>query len=140
MQSKRLSEVMYNSVIISHNFVGSCQPPKLAEKYQISFFINSLHIVIIFNQLSPPIRACTMHHCLQIPEILGNICEYLYSPQWKVKGRRSDLLVFALVCKTFLEPSLCVLWKSVGSFARLIKTFPADAWSQADPNSALVSE
>lgn len=71
-----------------------------------------------------------MHHCLQIPEILENICRYLKLPPRRiiVKGWGVDLLAFALVCKAFLEPSLNVLWESDGSFARLIKTFPTDAW------------
>jgi hypothetical protein len=79
-----------------------------------------------------------MHRCLQISEILGHICRYLY-PQWIVKGRRVDLLAFALVCKAFLEPSLGVLWETDGSFARLIKTFPTDAWRQVGHTPTIVS-
>ena len=56
-----------------------------------------------------------------------------------VKGRRVDLLAFALVCKAFLEPSLGVLWETDGSFARLIKTVPTDAWSQGGYIPAIVS-
>jgi hypothetical protein len=82
-----------------------------------------------------------MHRCLQITEILGNICKYLYllPPQWMVKGTGADLIAFALVCKAFLEPSLNILWESDGSFARLIKTFPTDAWDEAGYKLTLVS-
>jgi hypothetical protein len=81
-----------------------------------------------------------MHRCLQIPEILGNICRYLYLlPQWIIKGRKLDLLAFALVCKAFLEPSLGILWESDGSFTRLIKTFPTDAWCQGGYTPTIVS-
>jgi len=56
-----------------------------------------------------------------------------------VKGMGADLIAFALVCKAFLEPSLSILWESDGSFARLIKTFPTDAWDEASYKLTFVS-
>jgi hypothetical protein len=79
------------------------------------------------------------HRCLRLPEILTNICQYIYHSPDPLLTRNGDILSFALVCTNFLEPSLDVLWESHGSFARLIKTFPVDAWHETGVPPTLVS-
>jgi hypothetical protein len=79
-----------------------------------------------------------MHHCLEIPEILANICQLasgysgkgpdeLEGDDFYLCGSRA-LLALAQVCAMFLEPSLDALWNLYGSLSRLVMLLPSDAW------------
>jgi hypothetical protein len=79
-----------------------------------------------------------MHQGLSIAEIFANICEYVNQPVGHAGSRRT-VFALALTCKSFLEPSLDVLWRSQHSLAYLVKTLPADAWQQTCSPRKIVS-
>jgi hypothetical protein len=80
-----------------------------------------------------------MHQCLSIAEIFANICEYVNQPALDHVWVCRTLFALALTCKSFLEPSLDVLWRSQDSLAYLVKTLPADAWRQTRSPHKIVS-
>ncbi|KAA1466892.1 hypothetical protein DENSPDRAFT_831803 [Dentipellis sp. KUC8613] len=82
-----------------------------------------------------------MHRCLQIPEIIYQICnsiqpdtaapvQYANFPEDGVSVCKRDALVLALASKQFLEPALDVLWRSMLSTKPLfdLLALPADAF------------
>jgi hypothetical protein len=86
--------------------------------------------------LVPPVAPLkfTMHHCLEITEILHNIFN-----SFDIYAARRNFLDFALVSKAFREPALDVLRKFQMSLLALVKTFPADVWKEEGNPSTLVS-
>ena len=77
-----------------------------------------------------------MHNCLQISEILKNIFSNINFP---IHRHTYDLYAAALVSKAFLDPALDLLWESHGSFLRLVKTFPVEAWNETGDPPTFVS-
>jgi hypothetical protein len=94
---------------------------KLLRTFRSAFRVSHLH--------------STMHHCLEITEILYNIFN-----SFEVFASHSNFLSLALVSKAFHEPALDVLWKFQRSLLPLIKTFPADVWEEEGDPSTLVSQ
>ncbi|KAF8870458.1 hypothetical protein BD779DRAFT_537688 [Infundibulicybe gibba] len=67
------------------------------------------------------------HRCLLIPEILRIICLHI-----KIHHRRDrsrDLQAVALVCRSFYNASLDLLWRDVTGLLPLLRTLPSDVWS-----------
>ncbi|KAH7905777.1 hypothetical protein BJ138DRAFT_1118169 [Hygrophoropsis aurantiaca] len=77
-----------------------------------------------------------MHRCLQIPEVLIEICEYLAvikmksstKPAARSRKATAALAAFARTCKTTQNPALDVLWADLDCFVRLIQCLPRDLW------------
>ncbi|KAF8555323.1 hypothetical protein OG21DRAFT_1507854 [Imleria badia] len=70
-----------------------------------------------------------MHHALQIPEILLNICGHCHLPSWH--RDTPDLPALARTCRTFKEPALDVLWEALVDPSPLAKCLPeASYYSQ----------
>ncbi|KAF8895642.1 hypothetical protein BD779DRAFT_743020 [Infundibulicybe gibba] len=67
-----------------------------------------------------------MHRCLLVPEILRTVCACVH-----INGRqsRSDLWVVALVCRSFYNASLDLLWREIRGLFPLLGTLPSDLWS-----------
>ena len=82
---------------------------------------------------SPVIVCCgcclTMHHALEIPEILLNIFGHCHPPTWQA----SDLLALAITCRAFREPALDVLWEELFDSSHLARCLP-EATHQLDPS------
>ncbi|KAG6851900.1 hypothetical protein C0991_005171 [Blastosporella zonata] len=74
-----------------------------------------------------------MHRCLEIPEILRLIFEYLSK-----ECRKASLLILARTCKLFKDPALGVLWHTLESLEPLIYSLPHDAflWKQRSSGRA----
>lgn len=70
-----------------------------------------------------------MHRCLKIPEILYLICNsfqlseryWYYEPSLTVHS-------LALVCRSFSEVALVVLWHTQNNLYNLVKCLPPDLW------------
>ncbi|KII86170.1 hypothetical protein PLICRDRAFT_700291 [Plicaturopsis crispa FD-325 SS-3] len=73
-----------------------------------------------------------MHHCLQISEILSQVCG---AASLDVDGtvRRVDLARLARTCRAFRDPALDVLWHTLPSLDPLIRTLPTDLWRIPKP-------
>ena len=71
----------------------------------------------------------TMHHALEIPEILLNIFGHCHQPTWKA----SDILALAMTCRAFREPALDVLWEELYDSSRLARCLP-EATHPLDPS------
>ncbi|KII91891.1 hypothetical protein PLICRDRAFT_52018 [Plicaturopsis crispa FD-325 SS-3] len=71
-----------------------------------------------------------MHHCLQISEIISQVCSELY----KVDGAVTlvDLARLARTCRALCDPALDTLWHTLPSLDPLIRTLPADLWCIRD--------
>lgn len=73
-----------------------------------------------------------MHRCLLIDEILHIIAVFLLEDVYPLKNRNSNsvkrgnsnLIVFIVACRTFCEPGLDVLWKSLPDPLPLVHLFP----------------
>jgi hypothetical protein len=92
--------------------------------------------LLILSSLDPPPLnlKSTMHHCLDITEIL-----HIIFKNFHIYGSRYNLLSLAFVSKAFHEPALDLLWELQGSLLPLIKTFPADLWKEEGNPSTFVS-
>ena len=72
-----------------------------------------------FQLLQP--RSYSMHHCLQIQELLSLIFRhYAHKPKM--------LVGLAMTCKAFQEPSLDFLWHTQTTLLPLLKCLPPNAW------------
>ncbi|KAJ7112019.1 hypothetical protein C8R43DRAFT_935722 [Mycena crocata] len=78
-----------------------------------------------------------MHHCLQIAEMVHTICFYADPARemdvsarlhWRNRPKQRDLARLARTCKTFRDPALDILWKSI-NLMHLIHCLPPDLWS-----------
>ncbi|KII86185.1 hypothetical protein PLICRDRAFT_43766 [Plicaturopsis crispa FD-325 SS-3] len=67
-----------------------------------------------------------MHHCLQIGEILSQVCSALLDGDGAA-GLKS-LARLARTCHTFSDPALDILWHTLPSLDPLIRTLPSDLW------------
>ncbi|PCH35683.1 hypothetical protein WOLCODRAFT_166413 [Wolfiporia cocos MD-104 SS10] len=71
--------------------------------------------------------------CLQITEILENVIDLaMLGDSFRrttAKEDRHTVLAIALTCRTFHEPALDRLWRTLFTFARLIRTLPQDSWA-----------
>jgi hypothetical protein len=74
-----------------------------------------------------------MHPCLQVLEILTNIFESRedHNPYKRILKP----YVLALVCKTFSEVALDMLWRWQGDIRPLLKCFPQDLWEESKGTS-----
>lgn len=64
--------------------------------------------------------------CLTVPELLFVI----FDSRDRHGHRILNLRNVALVCKTFLEPALDLLWSIQTDLRPLLKCFPADLWEE----------
>ncbi|KAF8887147.1 hypothetical protein BD779DRAFT_1672903 [Infundibulicybe gibba] len=64
-----------------------------------------------------------MHRCLLVPEILRIICGHI-----RVDHQSRDLLAVALVCRSFYNISISLLWRQISGLLPLIKGLPSDVW------------
>ncbi|KDQ51684.1 hypothetical protein JAAARDRAFT_210967 [Jaapia argillacea MUCL 33604] len=72
-----------------------------------------------------------MHACLQLPELLSQIIEFLSpDPPW-AKGT-SNLATLARTCRLFYEPALDALWEHQSDLGPLIKCMPKDLWDESE--------
>lgn len=83
-----------------------------------------------------------MHRCLEITELLLKIFDHFGTrggsedediPKDKDRSLQCQLFALALVSKTFSEPALDLLWRTMDTFALLIMTFPNDVWEVLGP-------
>ncbi|KAF8887191.1 hypothetical protein BD779DRAFT_534420 [Infundibulicybe gibba] len=65
-----------------------------------------------------------MHRCLLIPEILRIICVHISSHH-----QSCDLHGVVLVCRSFYNASLDLLWRDIAGLFPLLRTLPSDIWS-----------
>ena len=69
-----------------------------------------------------------------IPYILDEICDYLHDEEdissEAARTSKQNLLLVALTCKSFLEPALDRLWRSLDSLFPLLKILPS--FTQSD--------
>jgi hypothetical protein len=61
-----------------------------------------------------------MEQVLRIPEVVRTICSNLNT----ASNRR-----MALTCRSFLEPALDELWRTLRSFQSLVDVLPSDLWT-----------
>ncbi|KAF8869317.1 hypothetical protein BD779DRAFT_1807135 [Infundibulicybe gibba] len=66
-----------------------------------------------------------MHRCLLIPEILRIICVHA-----SAHHRHRDLQAVALVCRSFYNASLDLLWRGIRGLLPLAKSLPSDMWDR----------
>lgn len=78
---------------------------------------------------------CMMHSCLRIPEILTNILDSREDQENLVL----KLYPLTLVCKTFCEPALDLLWAQQSDFRKLLKCFPPDLLAERGEPPELVT-
>ncbi|CCM02985.1 uncharacterized protein FIBRA_05100 [Fibroporia radiculosa] len=85
-----------------------------------------------------------MHHCLEIDEILAVIVDYAYESRptydaaegisvqrTQLRGfDKATVLALALTCRSFTDAALNRLWHSQKGIDRVLRTLPADAWSE----------
>lgn len=79
-----------------------------------------------------------MHHCLTIPEIYGRILDFVTVTLWSENlifngynqfyYSNPMLAALARTCRTFLEPTLDVLWRNQLTLGPLVMTLPEDAY------------
>jgi hypothetical protein len=77
-----------------------------------------------------------MHPCLALPDITENIVSFLglsNNDLISERGNHRDLLVAAMVCKTWLNPGLDELWRVQRSIVPLLKLLPEDSWEIRQP-------
>ena len=82
-------------------------------------------------------RAANMHRCLELLDIFYNILEFACVEIWDdndpYQGHHACyssnpiLAALARTCRTFLEPTLDIMWRNQLTLAPLIGTLPADA-------------
>ena len=75
----------------------------------------------------------TMHRCLNVSELVGEIAELVMEC-----GRKRDLVSLAITSHTLTETVLTVLWKQQQSLVVLFKCFPADMWRMSRRRGMLV--
>ena len=80
-----------------------------------------------------------MHHALLTAEILSNILEFvnLQLPETdpfhgysQFYDHNPTIVALAVSCRTFLEPTLNILWRSQLNLGPLLRTLPKDAWQE----------
>ncbi|KZP11750.1 hypothetical protein FIBSPDRAFT_898746 [Athelia psychrophila] len=76
-----------------------------------------------------------MHRCLQVEELVSLICEEVYHDNNKKDESKSivHLRNLALTARTFLEPALNILWRSLHSLDHLFMVLPRDTWKETEP-------
>lgn len=67
----------------------------------------------------------TMHKVLQIPELYGHICSYIWFD-------KQTLARLARTCKLLCEPALKLIWQNLDDIAPLIMCMPDDLWERSD--------
>ena len=77
-----------------------------------------------------------MHRCLHTPDIFNLILEFVSLLLWDddpyhghdhYYSSNPVLAALARTCRTFLEPTLDVLWRSQLTVGPLVRTLPSDA-------------
>ncbi|KAG6810990.1 hypothetical protein H0H92_009530 [Tricholoma furcatifolium] len=73
-----------------------------------------------------------MHRCLQIPEILNSIFSQIIDTKptedrWVQFPGSIALVNIALTCRSFKEPALNVLWRSILGLDPILRCLPSDA-------------
>ena len=77
-----------------------------------------------------------MHPALEIEEVLRYILEFLYGNPHEPD--RQSIVNLAITCRTFLRPSLEILWFDLPSLGPLIMCLPEDAWGSRNDGTTLV--
>ena len=63
-----------------------------------------------------------MHHTLEIQDILSNIFHHFFLPESHTAAH--DLAALARTCRTFKEPALDVLWRTLNNLSPLARCLP----------------
>ena len=73
------------------------------------------------------------HFCFECPDIATLIVKELTHDWYHLEltqMSKKDLVAFARVCCSTVDPALRVLWRSQAGLDNLIRTLPADAWKK----------
>ncbi|KAJ7612595.1 hypothetical protein FB45DRAFT_1036817 [Roridomyces roridus] len=67
-----------------------------------------------------------MHSCLQIPELVAEVCSHLYDEKYRASN--GDLVVLSRTSTIFSTHTLALIWKSVDLMTLLLR-FPRDCFA-----------